>query len=197
MRRPSHLPAWLCVIALLGCGGTDLETAPAEEDSGVGVDVGGDTTVVDVGGTDSAVDSTGLDSTSVDSSTSDSAATDTRTDSVATDSGSIDAREASVDAADGGTCACAPSWCGCGACALKDIVCTTSPKGCPLGCASSCSLSADLCSCNGDRCVRGGDPSTPVACYTTKDCPPGFCCTGLFTPPIGHGTCTAAPSGGC
>jgi hypothetical protein len=69
-------------------------------------------------------------------------------------------------------------------------VCTKSPPGCPLGCASSCpQLATTECTCSADRCVKGG-ASGAIACYKDPDCPPGLCCA--HAGPIGvggRGTC--------
>jgi hypothetical protein len=86
--------------------------------------------------------------------------------------------------------ACQPDFCGCGVCTAEQIVCTKTPKVCPLGCASACDLSKFTCGCEADRCVRTGPPAgAVVACYATADCPPGSCCK-LPGGPL-RGTCVA------
>jgi hypothetical protein len=89
------------------------------------------------------------------------------------------AADASRDAPDDVTAcsACQPDFCGCGQCTADQVVCTKTPKPCPLGCATACDLSAYKCACDADRCVRTAPaPSMVIACYTTLDCPPGNCC---------------------
>lgn len=129
-------------------------------------------------------------------------ATAGNTDTPATETGAgVDsvADDRPTDATSGeDACACKPDYCGCGACAVSDIVCTKTPPSCPRGpppgCAGSCpELTTTTCSCESDRCVRSG-ASGPVACYTDLDCPPGECCShvGPPVPPIGRGTCKPA-----
>jgi hypothetical protein len=72
---------------------------------------------------------------------------------------------------------CLPDFCGCGLCTNEQVVCTKTPKPCPLGCVSSCDLKEYTCGCAADRCVRLSPAPPPVVpCYTTLDCPPGDCC---------------------
>ena len=95
--------------------------------------------------------------------------------------------------ADGGTCACRPDFCGCGACGPQDIVCTKTPPTCSLGCTGSCpDLAKTICSCDADRCVRSGIDGA-IGCYTEADCPPGNCCAYGGPPrPAGQGICRPA-----
>lgn len=89
-----------------------------------------------------------------------------------------------VDAGDGGeedagpvACtACAPDYCGCGACNTDLIVCTKDPPKCPLSCPTSCDPSVVKCGCLGNRCVRMTPPPAKIPCYATPDCPSDQCC---------------------
>lgn len=73
--------------------------------------------------------------------------------------------------------ACKPDFCGCGQCAEAQVVCTKTPKACPLGCATACDLTQYTCACEADRCVRTSPPpGAVIPCYATPDCPPGNCC---------------------
>ena len=92
-------------------------------------------------------------------------------------------------------CACQPIFCGCGGCDPTKIICTKTPKQCPLGCLGSCEdLSPYHCACVEDRCVL--DPPPPsgmIPCNTTLDCPPGNCCQGAGK--LTRGAC--APGNTC
>jgi hypothetical protein len=103
------------------------------------------------------------------------------TDASATDSATSDgAKPPPIDgsAPDSATCgSCVPDWCGCGQCLAAQIVCTRTPKPCPLGCPSACTdLGGVTCHCEADRCVHD-KPADTVACYTDLDCPIGNCCS--------------------
>ena len=98
-----------------------------------------------------------------------------------------------------GTCSagCAPTWCGCGKCDVAQIVCTSNPPACPLGCASECAeIDTVQCACEADRCVRvGAKPGDPTACYINHDCPVGQCC--VATGGIIAGRCAPDGDPGC
>jgi hypothetical protein len=124
---------------------------------------GGASGTGDVGGP--ADGDVAADGTTSDGATSDGAP--------GTDGGGADATS---DAAQQCT-ACKPDFCGCGQCTNEQVVCTQTPKPCPLGCASSCDLKPYTCGCAADRCVRlSPAPPQVVPCYKTLDCPPGNCC---------------------
>lgn len=168
--------------AMLGCSGASFETASSAEDA--------------------SVDSTS-DSATADSSAEDSTAGDTsESDSTLADSGGpADANPdvvitPDVIASETDTKLCHPFWCGCGVCEAKDIACTKSDMGCPLGCAMAPCPAAEMmgvCSTVGDRCVRNGIAGD-IACYHTGDCPPGNCCK---TTPPSRGVCIMGPDPDC
>ena len=84
---------------------------------------------------------------------------------------------------------CKPDFCGCGQCTEAQVVCTKTPRACPIACATACDLSLYKCACAADRCVHVAPTSKVIGCYATPDCPPGQCCelgTGLAA-----GTCRA------
>jgi hypothetical protein len=172
--------------AMLGCSGASFETAPSTEDASV----------------DSTSDSAAADSSAEDSTAGDTSESDSTLADSGADTGShADAKPDVVITPDvissetDGT-PCHPFWCGCGVCEAKDIACTKSEMGCPLGCAMAPCPAAEMastCSTVGDRCVRNGIAGD-IACYHTGDCPPGNCCK---TTPPSRGVCVMAPDSGC
>ena len=172
MRSIPWLSLSLITVALAACGGSDSGSGDTTDSS---VDALADTTV----GGDSSTGDTGGGGDSAKDTASDTApGGDTGSGDVAPDTNG-------GDAPSDGACACAPDWCGCGTCDPTQIVCTKSPPGCPLGCASSCpQLATTTCSCESDRCVRSGITGD-IACYKDPDCPPGDCCA--HAGPVGVG----------
>jgi hypothetical protein len=107
----------------------------------------------------------------------------------------LDGRPPPLDGATLVDGACAPAWCGCGECNPADIVCTQTPRPCPLGCVGGCpELSQAYCKQVNQNCIRFGVDAAQIGCYGDLDCPPWMCCP-IVNALTGH--CVDRPSTLC
>ncbi len=162
---------FLTTRVLLGCG-----KIASEDASGVGthpaMEAGTDSAVAAPGASDEADAFAGFDGFSM--------------------------TDAAVGIGDG---ACAPYWCGCGTCPSAEIICTSKPPACALGCPSDCAtLATATCKTEeqagaAQRCFRVGfDAGRGQACLRDEDCPFNECCP-IANAQYSH--CVAQSGGAC